>query len=189
MARRPGEEGSALSLSPRARRLGGWVVAILLVAGIAIVVGLLGGDAEEPGVGASPSGSGSAGTAPIAFGTALDPATGEVAAESQTERFTAGDTFVYSVAGAEPPAAVYVEVRRTGGGAVEIVQAPVDAQTLPDPSVIAFSVPADDLLGVFGPGEYLMLIYADPEADAIAEGSFLLSATDATPSIGAPPSP
>ncbi len=125
MARRPGEEGSTLNLSPRALRIGGWMVAILLIAGIAVVVGILGGDAQEPGVGASPSGSGALGTAEIAFGTALDPASGEVATAARTDRFTAGDAFVYSVAAAEPPAAVYVEVRRTGGGAVEIAQAPV----------------------------------------------------------------
>lgn len=189
MARRPGEEGSTLNLSPRALRIGGWMVAILLIAGIAVVVGILGGDAQEPGVGASPSGSGALGTAEIAFGTALDPASGEVATAARTDRFTAGDAFVYSVAAAEPPAAVYVEVRRTGGGAVEIAQAPVDAQTLPDPDVIAFSVPAEDLLAVFGPGEYMMLIYADPEADPIAEGTFLLVTTAASPSTSASASP
>ena len=193
MARRPGDEGAAFNLSPRALRIGGWIVAILLIAGIAVVVGLLGGDAESPDVGASPSGSAAAtsGTA-IAFGNALDPATGEVAENARTDRFATGDTFVYSVppeAGTSPPEAVYVEVRRTGGGTVEIAQAPAQAQPLPNPDVIAFTVPADDLLAVFGPGDYLMLIYDDPDAEPIAEGTFVLVDGSASPSVSASPSP
>jgi len=193
MARRPGDEGAAFNLSPRALRIGGWIVAVLLIAGIAIVVGLLGGDADAPAVGASPSGSAAdaAGTE-IDFGTALDPDTGEVAEDSRTDRFAAGDTFVYSVApdaGTSPPQAVYVEVRRTGGGTVEIAQAPAQAQRLPNADVIAFTVPADDLLAVFGPGDYLMLIYEDPEADPIAEGTFVLVGASESPSLSASPSP
>ena len=46
--------------------------------------------------------------------------------------------------------------------------------------------PADDLFEVFGPGEYLMLIYADPALDPIAEGSFILvGAPAASPSASA----
>jgi hypothetical protein len=82
-----------------------------------------------------------------------------------------------------------VEVRRTGGGAVEIAQAPLDAQPLPNPDVIAFTVPADDLLAVFGPGEYLMLIYADPESEALAEGTFHLVGPSASGEASAPASP
>ena len=120
----------------------------------------------------------------IEFGTALDPATGQVAADAQTARFADGDLFVYSV----PPAGVipdtiFVEVRRTAGGTVETVQAPVGAQPLPDPTVIAFTVPAQVLLADFGPGEYLMLIYADPTGDAIAEGTFELVAPPASPAV------
>ena len=187
MARRPGDDGVApLTLSPRVLRVGGWVVAILLIAGIAVVVGLLGGDADETGIGAEPSASADAATGPvIAFGTALDLATGEVATDARSDRFAGGDTFVYSVApsSSAPPSAVYVEVRRVTAGTEEIVQAPVDAQVLPNPAVIAFRVPTEDLLAVFGPGEYRMLIYADPEADPVAEGSFLLvAAPGASPS-------
>lgn len=193
MARRPGEEGAAFNLSPRALRIGGWIVAVLLIAGIALVVGLLGGDPETPVGGASPSGSATAtsGTA-IAFGDALDPATGEVAENALTDRFAAGDTFVYSVApepGTPPPEAVYVEVRRTGGGPVEIAQAPTEAQPLPNPDVIAFTVPADALLEAFGPGDYLMLIYANPEDERLAEGTFVLVGASASPSVSASPPP
>ena len=177
MARRPGEDGVAsLTLSPHARRIGGWVVAVLLIAGIAVVVGLLGGDADSGPIGASPSASGSPTTAPVAFGTSIDQATGEVAEGARTDRFIAGDTFAYSVAlSGTAPDPVFVEVRRTGGGLVEVVQTPAEGhQPLEYPPTLAFDVPADNLFAVFGPGEYLMLIYADPGVDPIAEGSFIL---------------
>ena len=81
-----------------------------------------------------------------------------------------------------------MEVRRTGGGEAETAQAPVDAQPLPEPAVIAFTVPTADLLAAFGPGEYLMLIYADPAGDPIAEGTFELVAllVSPAPSSSAP---
>jgi hypothetical protein len=190
MARRPGGDAPVIDLSPRALRIGGWIVAFLLIAGIAVIIGLLGRDADEGGIGAQPSGSAAeSGSLPISFGTALD-ASGEVAADSRTDRFAAGDSFNYSVApSGRPPQEVYVEVRRIGGGAVEIAQAPVEAQMLPNPDVIAFTVPADDLLDVFGPGEYLMLIYADPEDEPLAEGTFhLVGPSDsAQPSASASP--
>jgi len=192
MARRPGDEAAAFNLSPRALRIAGWIVAVLLISGIAIVVGILGGDADEPGVGASPSGSGggTTGTA-IDFGTALDPATGEVVADARTDRFSAGDTFAYSVAlSGTAPDPVFVEVRRTGGGAAEIVQTAVDGhQPLEFPPALAFDVPADDLFEVFGPGDYLMLVYADPAADPIAEGTFVLVEASGSPPVSASPSP
>ena len=185
MARRPGGDGAApLTLSPRVLRVGGWVVAILLIAGIAVVVGLLGGDADTGPLEASPSASGSVAGGTVAFGTSIDQAIGQVAEGSGTDRFVEGDTFAYSVAlSGTSPDPVFVEVRRTGGGLAEIVQSPVDGrQPLEFPPALAFDVPADRLFEVFGPGEYLMLIYADPALDPIAEGSFIL--------VGAPvPSP
>ena len=188
MARRPGGDGAApITLSPRALRIGGWVVAILLVAGIAVVVGLFGGDADSGPLGASPSASNSAAAATIVFGTSIDDATGAVAAGAGTDRFVAGDTFAYSVAlsGASPDP-VFVEVRRTGGGLAEIVQTPLEGrQALERPPALAFDVPADILFEVFGPGEYLMLIYADPALDPIAEGRFILVGAPAVPSPSA----
>jgi hypothetical protein len=172
MARRPDDD--SLPLSPLARRYGGWLAAALLVAGIAVVFRILGGNGD--GTVIDPTASASSATAAgatISFGTALDPATGEVAAGARTTQFADGDSFVYSVppSGTVPPA-IYVEVRRTSGGAAETVQAPVEAQVLPNPAVIAFTVPAAALLAAFGPGEYLMLIYPDPAGDPIAEGAF-----------------
>ena len=183
MARRPGSDGVAFDLSPRAMRVAGWVAAALIFLGIAIVVGWLGGDAESGPLGASPSASVQQETAAIEFGTALDTSAGVVAEGARTDRFTAGDLFAYAVVNpSAAPDPVYVEVRRTAGGAVEVVQTPLDGrQPLEYPRALAFDVPADNLLAVFGPGEYLMLIYADPAAAPIAEGTFVLVGPNASP--------
>lgn len=180
MARRPGFDGK-FSLSPRERRILGWVVALVLVIGIALVVGLLGGDADGAPAAADGSASASAAAPVIAFGTAIDPGSGEVAVDARTDRFASPDAFAYSVRPAGPiPATIYVEVERTGGGPVEVVQGPAnewDQAVAPGSVTIAFSVPAADLLEVFGPGEYRMRIFDDPAATApIAEGRFILVA-------------
>jgi hypothetical protein len=185
MAQRP-DGDDRFRLSPRGRRVAGWLAALVLVLGIAAVVRFLGGNGDGTPVGAGPSGSASAGiddAAPITFGTVIDPATGQVAEASRTETFSAADTFAYSVA---PDAAladpVYVEVRRTGGGQIGVAQEAVDGDALPDPRAIAFTVPADNLLEVFGPGEYLMLIYAEPGGSGtpLAEGTFELVSAGAS---------
>lgn len=182
MARRPGDDDS-LPLSPRARRIGGWVAAALLIGGIALAFRILGGNGDGTVVDPSPSGSTGSSAQGVTFGTALDPATGEVAADARTERFAEGDTFAYSVGpSGTPHDAVYVEVRRTDGQEPVIAQAPVEAQPLPDPDVIAFDVAARFLFRDFGPGTYLMLIYADPAGDPIAEGSFELISPLVSPS-------
>ena len=185
MARRPGED-DAIPLSPRARRYGGWVAAALLVGGIALAFRILGGNGDGTVVGPSPSGSAASSAAGISFGTRLDATSGEVAADARTERFAGGDLFVYSVPPSGiVPSTVYVEVRRTGGGTAETVQAPADGQLLPDPTVIAFTVPTANLLAEWGPGAYQMLIYADPAGDPIAEGSFELVAPPESPTPSA----
>jgi hypothetical protein len=187
MARRSGfGTGGPLTLTPRPRRIGGWVVAAALVLGIALVVGILGDPDDGAGTPPSPSTSTMASFAAISFGTALDSASGEVAADARIDRFADGDLFTYSVppSGAVPQA-VYVEVQRTGGGAAGVVQEPIEPQALPNPAVIAFRVPAADLLAVFGAGEYLMLIYADPAGEPIAEGRFVLVGPDVSPAPSA----
>jgi len=181
MARRP-DGDDPFTLSPRARWIGGWIAAALLIGGIALAFRLLGGNGDGTVVAPSPSSSAALAATTIAFGTALDPATGEVAADTRSDRFADGDSFVYSVpASGTEPTAVFVEVRRTAGGVVETAQEPLDAQALPNPPVIAFTVPAADLLAVFGPGEYLMLVYADPAGDPIAEGRFELVGPTVSP--------
>ena len=191
MARRP-DGDDRFNLSPRGRRIAGWLAALVIVLGIAAVVRFLGGNGDGTPVGAGPSGSASAradAAAPITFGTTIDPATGQVADAARAESFTAGQTFAYSVAPGDALAdPVYVEVRRTGGGEVGVAQEAAEAQNLPDPRAIAFTVPVDVLLGAFGPGEYLMLIYADAggTGDPLAEGTFELAA--AAPSDAGAPS-
>src|SRR5919106_4244365 len=86
MARRPGSDGVAFDLSPRAMRFAGWIAAAVIILGIAIVVGVLGGDAESGPIGSSPSASAEAVTAAIEFGTALDTSTGTMVADAGTDR-------------------------------------------------------------------------------------------------------
>ena len=185
MARRPGQDG-ALTLEPRERRILGWIVALVLVIGIAIVVGILGGNGD--GAPIAPAGSigpSAAAALPITFGTEIDPQTGEVAPDAQTDQFTSADSFAYSArpAGAVPTT-IYVEVERIGGGANEIVQPRnPDGEQLVTAGrpAIAFTVAGARLLEVFGPGEYRMRIFVDPAAAPIAEGTFTLVGDPASP--------
>ena len=175
MARPRGDRSRSLDLSPRARTLAGWVVALLLVLGIAVIVGLVGGDDGAPAAGAQPSASVPEATpAAITFGTALAP-DGSVAADAVTDRFEPSDTFAYSVAATVPPSAVaYVEVVRIGGGPQEPVQTPA-GQPIPEGrTVVGFQVPVQALLTDFGPGEYVMRIYLEPGEAPIGEGRFVL---------------
>ena len=183
MARRPGEP-FRLQFSPRSLRLAGWLVAIVLVLGIAAAVRFLGGNGDGDAVAATPGGSGTQ-LATIAFGTALDDQRA-VAAGSEASEFTRGQLFAYAVPDAAPASVVYVEVVRIGEGAGETVQAPVEGQAVPNaPGAIGFTVPADNLLDVFGSGRYEMTIYLDPAGDPIASGTFEL--VDGTPSGSASP--
>lgn len=192
MARRPGE-GGRITLSPRERRLLGWIAALFIVVGIAVVVGLLGGNGDgtpvAPGQSAPPS---TDGLRTIALGTTIDASTGEVAEGTRTDRFTTGDTFAYSIRpSGELPAAIYVEVVRTGGGQPEVVQTatPENEQPItPGRPAIAFSVAADILLAEWGPGQYRMRIFTQPGGDAVAEGTFTLVGAVA-PGSTAPSSP
>ncbi len=171
---RPRERFGRIYLSPRARLIGGWLAALLLVLGIAAGVRLLGGNADGtallPTAGASAGGS----PLPITFGTELD-AERLVPADAATTRFTPADLFAYSVPDAEPASAVYVAVQRTGGGTAEVVQPPTDAQEIPDaPARIGFTVPAANLFAAFGSGTYRMVIYLEPDGAPLAEGTFEL---------------
>jgi hypothetical protein len=179
MARRPGGEGR-FTLTRREKLIAGWLAAIAVIVVIAIALQVLGGDGTGSPV--APGNSASASTrdaAPITFGTALDEATGEVAASAAVDRFAEGDTFAYSVppSGQPLPAVVYVEVERVAGGAPAIVQVAAtegDQQVPPGGPAIGFAVPAARLLAAFGPGEYVMRIHLDPADEPIAEGRFVL---------------
>ena len=172
MARRPGAEGR-FHLTPRSRWIAGWVVAILLIGGIALAFNLAGGNADGTAVAATPSPSAAAPQGGITFGTTLGP-TRVVAPGSTTTRFAAGDTFAYSLAvEGSPPPVVYVEVVTADG--TRVAQ-PVDEgeQNVPPGEAIGFNVPASVLLEAFGAGSYVMRIYPAPGAEPLAEGSFEL---------------
>lgn len=183
MARRPdGEE--RLRLPPKARPFVGWVAAAVIIVGVAVVVGLLGGNADGTAVvpTATPSPSAAQAAEEIRFGTALDPATQEVAADAETDRFLESDMFAYSFRPTEaPPTTVWVEVRRNADGSGEAVQPPAPHGLAEDAMVVAFQVPAANLFADFGPGEYQMRITLEEDGAPVATGSFEL-VTDPVPS-------
>jgi hypothetical protein len=110
---------------------------------------------------------------PIAFGTALDPVSGQ--ATQLTDRFRTGDPFAYSVQLAAAPglSAIEVEIVRLEGTVERVVQEPDDQGIVPTSRVIAFTVQTTDLLAAWGPGSYEMRIYL-AGADPIAVGRFTL---------------
>lgn len=165
------------ALSPRARLFAGWlaVFAVLLIIGGA--VRLFGGNADGEDILPSPRPSTAGGNLAITFGTELGPDR-LVVATSRTQRFTSDDTFAYSVDGGPPATEVYVAVRRTAGGPIEVVQPATDAQAIPGaPALIGFRVAASALFEAFGPGTYEMLIHLRPDQPPIANGTFQLVAT------------
>ncbi len=176
MARRP-EDARRLSIPPAARGLVGWAAVALLLVAIAFGARLIGtaGDEAVALQSASPSATAGPSAPAIAFGTAIDAVTGAVAADSATTTFGAGDDFAYSVRPAlPPPPTIYVEVLRTGSDPATVQ--PASPQTLPDgAALIAFVVPADALIADFGPGDYVMRIFAQPTEAPIAIGTFTLA--------------
>jgi hypothetical protein len=170
---RPTGPGARFDLSPRARLIGGWLAALLLVLLIAAAVRLFGGNADGTATGPSASGA-TASPLPITFGTALDDDR-RVPTDAETERFVREDTFAYSVGDAAPASTVYVAVRRVAGGPAELVQPGTDPQPIPGaPTTIGFTVPAANLFDAFGTGTYEMRISLEPEGQPIAIGTFEL---------------
>jgi hypothetical protein len=175
MARRP-DGRRRLSLSPRARWIAGWVAAIVIIALVAGFVRLLGGNADGTAIlpGDTPS-PGIGDPAAIRFGTALDPGTGEVSDQAETDRFVESDAFAYSYRPPEPPpATVWVEVRRGSEGDGEAVQAPAPHGLAADARVIAFEVPAAALFRDFGTGPFQMRIFLVEDDPPAAVGTFEL---------------
>jgi hypothetical protein len=175
MARRP-DGRRRLSLSPRARWIAGWVAAIVIIALVAGFVRLLGGNADGTAIlpGDTPS-PGIGDPAAIRFGTALDPGTGEVSEQAETDRFVESDAFAYSYRPPEPPpATVWVEVRRGSEGDGEAVQAPAPHGLAADARVIAFEVPAAALFRDFGTGPFQMRIFLVEDDPPAAVGTFEL---------------
>lgn len=173
-------------LSPRARRIGGWLAAVLLLLVVAAAVRLAGGDADGPGPPPGSSATATSSPLPITFGTELG-VDRLVVSSTRTDRFTDEDTFAYSVDAAAPATTVYVSVWRIAGGPFELVQAPDGAQDLPDaPARIGFRVPASALFAAFGPGTYQMFIHLEADGPPIATGTFRLIGP---PSDGGTPPP
>jgi hypothetical protein len=162
---------------PRARTSLGWAAAALGVAVVAFLVGRAGSEAGLPSPNPLPSATG---PLPIAFGTALDPASGE--AIQPTNRFRAGDPFAYSVRMAAAPGVdtILVEIIRLNDDGTETIAQPLadgEQGIVATSPVFAFKVQTSSLLDAWGPGVYAMRMYLPGEADPIAAGRFTLVET------------
>lgn len=161
---------------PRARTWLGWAAAVLGVGVVVFLIGRAGSEAGLPSPTPSPS---AAGPLPITFGTALDPASGE--AIDPTERFRAADPIAYSVRLPAAPgvATILVEIARLEGVQETVVQEPSTQGIDASSRVIGFTfaVPTSEVLGAWGPGDYVLRIYLPGAADPIATGRFTLVET------------
>ncbi|MDQ3881442.1 MAG: hypothetical protein M3295_10275 [Chloroflexota bacterium] len=171
MARPVGEVGALASLPVGLILVGVAVVAVVIV----VLLATRGGQGSGEVAGSRSSATPLPGVAaPIRFGTAIDPVSGE--ASEETTVFRPGDTFAYSVRLAEPIGTDAVEVEvihRAADGSQETVQAPASQSVDPAQRVIAFQVAADALIEGFGTGDFLMRIYRGREL--LAQGSFSLA--------------
>lgn len=160
---------------PRASTWLGWAAT---AAGLAVVAFLVGRGGSEVGV-ASPTPSPTAAPLTVAFGTALDPVSGE--AINPTDRFRAGDPIAYSVRLAVAPAVdtILVEIARIEGADATVVQAPSTQGIDGSSRVIAFTfaVPTAELLTAWGPGNYVMRMSFEGGTRPFATGRFTLVET------------
>jgi hypothetical protein len=191
MARRPGDGGRRLVLTPQQQRIAGWLIAAVIIAAIAILLGVLGGNGDGTAVNPQTTPSPSNAATAITFGTQLDPATGRIVTGTETTTFTTGDTFAYALPPSSPlPEVVFVEVIRTSGETPVIVQAAAtdgEQHVPPGRPAVGFDVAADVLVEVFGPGSYEMRIYRDPTETPIGTGAFTLTEPPASlPATGSP---
>lgn len=155
---------------PQQRTWLGWAAAAIGVAVVAFLVGRAGSEVEI----SSPTPSPSAAPLSIRFGTALDPVTGE--AIQPADRFRAGDQVAYSVRLPAAPGVdkVLVEIIRLEGDTGTIVQAPSKQGIVATSPLVAFEVPAANLLDAWGPGSYAMRMYLSGATDPFATGRFTL---------------
>ena len=173
MLRRQGHaqrNGSGSSLRRFAPALG-WGAAIVVLVGLAFIVG--GPGASEEGPTASPSAT-PASVVAIVFGSALDDVSHQVS--DPQEAFSSGDTFAYAVELADPSETglVLVQVlRRNESGEVEVQGKSPEGMT-PGSRLLHVELPAARLYDAWGAGEYIMRIYAPADGPVIAEGSFTL---------------
>ena len=163
--------------SPRTSRWLGWLAAAGAVAVVAFFVGRAGSEVAI----ASPTPSPSPGLRPVAFGTALDPVSGE--ATNLTNRFRAGDPISYSVMLPDPPGvdSILVEIVRSDSSGKTVVQPPSRQGIVGTSRVIAFTfaTPTSKLLTDWGPGDYEMRVYFPGATSAFATGRFTLLETPA----------
>ena len=149
----------------------GWIAAALGVGAIAFIVGRAGLDAALSGPTPVPTASG---PAQVLFGRALDPATGE--ATGGINRFRAGDGMAYSVQLPSGAAGgtVLIEVVRLDGSTETVMQEPTATVPQIASNALGFRPSAAAMLATWGPGNFVLRIYADPAGQPLAAGRFTL---------------
>lgn len=155
-----------------------WLAWLVVAAAVAVVAFFVGRAGSEIDI-ASPTPSPTPAPLSVAFGTALDPVSGE--AINPTDRFRAGDPIAYSV---RLPAAlgvdsILVEIARHDAGGETVVQRPSRQGIVATSRTIAFSfaVSTGELLATWGPGDYTMRISLPGAAAPFAVGGFTLVET------------
>jgi hypothetical protein len=136
---------------------------VLILVGLASVVATL---PDEP----APTPA--AGPLPITFGHTLDEDTYLVT--DPTTQFRLGDPFAYSV---DPPVhagvdSVYVSVVRYEAGTEVVLQPPTPQRLLPEPASFGYATTTNDMVELFGYGQFTMKIYLGPEGAVYARGRF-----------------
>ncbi|HEY7738844.1 MAG TPA: hypothetical protein VIC63_07465 [Candidatus Limnocylindria bacterium] len=136
---------------------------VLILIGMASVVATLPNDPQPTPV---------AGPLPITFGHTLDEDTYLVT--DPTTQFRLGDPFAYSVNPPVHPGVenVYVAIARFEGGAEVELQAPTPQRLLPEPVSFGYATTTNDMVELFGYGQFTMKIYLDPVGAVYARGRF-----------------
>lgn len=165
------QQGASRPPTQRYGAVFGWGLALVALVALALIVGRPGSDrgASEP----TPSPTTDA-PPQIRFGASLDAATGRVLAAQQT--FDPTQTLAYSADLREPSTSgeVFVQVLRISASSETEVQAPTAQQVPIGSQKLGVEIPAERLTTVWGPGDYVMRIYAVVGGPVAAEGRFSL---------------
>lgn len=182
MSRRPRTQavpqtaGTRATTSRRPRRgdSGGGrsVGASTIVVGVGLVLVLVGLASVVATLPNEPQPTPASGPLPITFGHTLDETTYLVT--DPTSQFRLGDPFAYSVNPPVHPGVenVYVSIARFEAGSEVELQPPSPQRLLPEPVSFGYATTTNDMVQLFGYGQFTMKIYLDPAGAVYARGRF-----------------
>jgi hypothetical protein len=143
-----------------------------IVLGVGLVLILIGLASVVTSLPNEPEPSPAAGPLPITFGHMLDETTYLVV--DPTAQFHLGDPFAYSVNPPVHPGVenVYVSVVTFRGGTEVVLQPPTAQRLLPEPVSFGYATTTNDMVQLFGFGQFTMKIYLDPAGAVYARGRY-----------------